>query len=49
MPLTSKGQTVLSHMMSTYAKKGGEKKAKSVFYAMINSGKLKGMEGKKHA
>ncbi len=44
MPLTSKGQTVLGHMMQTYAKKGGEKKAKSVFYAMINAGKLHGME-----
>ena len=48
MPLTSKGQSILSHMMETYAKKGGSKKAKSVFYAMINAGKLHGVEmGKK--
>jgi len=42
MPLTEKGQKVLSSMMHTYRNKGGAKKAKSVFYAMINSGKLKG-------
>lgn len=39
MPLTPKGKTVLSHMMSQY---GSKKKAKSVFYAMINKGTLKG-------
>ncbi len=42
MPLTAKGQTVLASMMKTYKDK---KKAKSVFYAMINSGKLKGTGG----
>jgi len=42
MPLTAKGKEVLANMRKTYAKKGGEKKAKSVFYAMINAGKLKG-------
>lgn len=39
MPLTKKGKTVLAHMMKTYH---NEKKAKSVLYAMINSGKMKG-------
>jgi len=39
MPLTAKGKTVLSHMRGTYK---SDKKAKSVFYAMINAGKLKG-------
>lgn len=38
MPLTKKGQTVLAAMTKTY----GKKKGKSVLYAMINSGKLKG-------
>lgn len=41
MPLTSKGQKILSSMRSTY---GSDKKAKSVFYASINKGKLKGVE-----
>lgn len=40
MPLTEKGQKVLSHMKEQY----GEKKGKSVFYASINSGRLSGME-----
>ena len=43
MPLTAKGQTILGNMMDTYRNKGGAKKAKSVFYAMINAGKLKGV------
>ena len=43
MPLTKKGQTILAHMMETYRDKGGAAKAKSVFYAMANSGKLKGV------
>lgn len=38
MPLTDKGKTVLKAMTKQY----GEKKGKSVLYAMINSGKLKG-------
>ena len=41
MPLTSKGQKILSSMKNTY---GSEKKAKSVFYASINAGKIKGAE-----
>jgi len=39
MPLTKKGQTVLASMMKEY---GNAKKAKSVLYAMMNSGKIKG-------
>lgn len=35
MPLTKKGQEVLSSMTKTY----GAKKGKSVFYASINKGK----------
>lgn len=42
MPLTSKGAKVLSAMERQY----GAKKGKSVFYASINKGKLKGVEGK---
>lgn len=41
-PLTAKGNKVLRSMTKTY----GAKKAKNVFYAMINEGKLKGVEGK---
>jgi hypothetical protein len=33
-------------MEKTYANKGGEKKAKEVFYASKNAGKIKGVEGK---
>ena len=43
MPLTAKGKRTLESMRKTY---GSEEKAKQVFYSMINSGKLKGMEGK---
>jgi len=42
MPLTKKGKKVMKAMKKQY----GSKKAKSVFYAMINEGKLKGVEGK---
>jgi hypothetical protein len=41
MPLTKKGQSILRSMHETY---GSSKKAKSVFYAMINAGKLRGVE-----
>ena len=44
MPLTRKGNKVMASMMKTYKSK---KKAKSVFYAMANAGKLKGVHGKK--
>lgn len=40
MPLTPKGQTILSHMVQTY----GKKKGKPVFYASINKGTVKGAE-----
>lgn len=40
MPLTSSGLKTLGSMAKTY----GKEKAKKVFYASINSGKLKGME-----
>lgn len=42
MPLTGKGAQILNAMRSQY----GDKKGKSVFYASINSGKIKGAEGK---
>ena len=40
MPLTDKGAKVLANMIKQY----GEEKAKKVFYASINSGKLTGPE-----
>lgn len=43
MPLTKKGRKVMAGMVKTY----GAKKAKKVFYASINAGKLKGVHGKK--
>jgi len=42
-PLTTKGKKVMRSMKKTY----GPKKAKQVFYAMQNEGKLKGVEGSK--
>ena len=44
MPLNKKGQKVMASMKKTY---GSDKKAKQVFYASKNSGKLSGVEGKK--
>lgn len=41
MPLTKKGKKILGAMKKTY---GNAKKAKSVFYASINKGKVKGAE-----
>lgn len=41
-PLTERGHKVMKSMVKTY----GPKKAKQVFYAMINEGKLKNVEGK---
>lgn len=38
MPMTSNGQSVLRQMMGTDK---SEHKAKQVFYAMVNAGKLK--------
>lgn len=43
MPLTEKGNKILNSMRQTY---GDEKKAKSVFYASINKGKITGAEGR---
>ena len=41
MPLTSKGRKVMTSMTKTY---GSKKKAKQVFYASKNAGKLKGVD-----
>ena len=41
MPLTAKGQTILSHMMKEYHSK---RKGKAVFYASVNKGTIKGVE-----
>ena len=41
MPLSKKGKKILSSMKKTY---GSTKKAKSIFYASINKGKIKGAE-----
>lgn len=40
MPLTKKGKKILGAMEGEY----GAKKGKSVFYASINKGKVKGAE-----
>jgi hypothetical protein len=42
MPLTKKGQKILSNMKDEY----GDKKGKAVFYASINKGRIKGAEPK---
>ena len=42
MPLTSQGKRTLEDFTRRY----GPKKGKNIFYAMINSGKLKKMEVK---
>lgn len=42
MPLTKKGKKIMTSMTKTY----GAKKAKKVFYASINEGKITGAEGK---
>ena len=44
MPLTKKGKKIMRSMQKTY----GAKKAKKVFYASKNKGKIKGVEGKSH-
>jgi hypothetical protein len=43
MPLTDKGKKILKQMQNKYGKEKGRK----VFYASINSGKLKGVHLKK--
>ena len=40
MPLNKKGNKILSNMLRTY----GKKKGKSVFYASMNKGTIKGVE-----
>lgn len=45
MPLTKKGNKVLRAMEKSY----GAKKGKSVFYASINKGTVKGAEKMHHA
>lgn len=40
MPLTAKGKTILTAMQGEY----GPKQGKSVFYASINAGKVRGAE-----
>jgi len=44
MPLSKKGVKIMSSMRKTYK---DPKKAKSVFYASKNAGKIKGVEKKK--
>ena len=45
MPLTSKGKKIMAAMKAGY----GSKKGESVFYASVNKGKVRGVEGRKHA
>ena len=41
MPLTAKGNKILSHMKEEY---GSDKKAKEVLYASKNAGKITGID-----
>lgn len=41
MPLTSKGEKILSNMKKEY---GSDKKGKQVFYASRNAGKISGVD-----
>lgn len=43
MPLTRKGSEILANMTKEY----GAKKGKSVFYASVNKGTIKGAEKRK--
>ena len=43
MPLTKKGKKIMRSMRKTY----GAKKAKRVFYASKNKGRIKGVDRKK--
>jgi hypothetical protein len=45
MPLTPHGQRMQARLQKEY---GSEKKGTSVFYAMIQKGKIKGAEGRSH-
>ena len=40
MPLTKKGKTIMANMVAEY----GAKKAKAVFYASANKGRIKGVD-----
>jgi hypothetical protein len=41
MPLNAKGREIMANMVKQY----GEKKAKEVFYASVNAGKITDVEG----
>lgn len=43
MPLTTKGRKIMRELKDEY----GDKRGEAVFYSMVNSGKLTGVEGKK--
>jgi hypothetical protein len=43
MPLTKKGETIMSSMVKEY----GAKRAKRIFYASANKGRIKGVEGRR--
>lgn len=43
MPLTAKGKKIKRNMDREYGKKKGD----SVFYASMNAGKIKGVEGRR--
>lgn len=45
MPLTPKGSKILKRMEDQY----GKRKARQIFYAMINEGKITGAEGRAKA
>lgn len=45
MPLSAKGEKIMSSMKKTYKSK---KKAETVFYASRNAGKIRGVEKVKH-
>ena len=45
MPLTEKGKKIMKAMKKEY----GSKKAKQVFYASKNKGKIKGVDKKRKA
>jgi hypothetical protein len=43
MPLTEKGRKIMRSMRKTY---GDSERAKRVFYASANAGRIKGVEGR---
>ncbi len=44
MPLTSKGNEIMSAMLKFY---GSKKKAMQIFYSAANKGTIKGVHGKR--